>query len=69
MYKQMMRNVDKQVEHLLSGLEERGMLENAIVYLVSDHGESFNIADTSEPVAVTSELPSMKAWGTRYKYY
>lgn len=63
MYKQMMRNVDKQVEHLLSGLEERGMLENAIVYLVSDHGESFNITDTSEPSAVTSELPSMKAWG------
>lgn len=38
-YEQEIRYVDEQIGSLLAGLAERGVLENAIVAVVSDHGE------------------------------
>lgn len=41
MYQAMLSKVDSQFRHFMDELENRGFLENAIVYLVSDHGEGF----------------------------
>ncbi|GIU21375.1 MULTISPECIES: sulfatase-like hydrolase/transferase [unclassified Shewanella] len=64
MYKQMLLNVDKQVEDLFIRLKLKGMLNNAIVYIISDHGESFKLSnhkaistDSSNPI------PQTKSWG------
>jgi len=44
-YLSMLSLVDKQVEDLFGKLADGGHLDNAIVYLVSDHGESFSGVD------------------------
>ncbi len=41
MYQAMLSKVDTQFGDFMKDLENRGFLENAIVYLVSDHGEGF----------------------------
>lgn len=41
MYKAMLNSVDKQLAELLDILQKKGLLRNAIVILLSDHGESF----------------------------
>jgi arylsulfatase A-like enzyme len=41
MHKAMIKQVDKQIADFMQGLEQRGLLDNALVYLLSDHGESF----------------------------
>ena len=40
-YLSMLRLADKQVEDFFNKMAERGLLENTVVYLVSDHGEGF----------------------------
>lgn len=44
-YLSMLSLVDKQVEDLFKKLGKKGHLNNTIVYLVSDHGESFSGVD------------------------
>ncbi|MEI8625698.1 sulfatase-like hydrolase/transferase [Pseudoalteromonas sp. B137] len=41
MYKGMLKTADKQVKLLIENLKVRGLLRNAIVIILSDHGESF----------------------------
>jgi len=41
MYQSMLSKVDKQFGHFMDELERRNFLDNAIVYLISDHGEGF----------------------------
>lgn len=41
MYQALLSKVDEQVNALLTDLNEGGFLDNAIVYLISDHGEGF----------------------------
>jgi hypothetical protein len=43
MYKAMLNSVDKQLSNLLDILKKKGLLKNAIVILLSDHGESFGL--------------------------
>ncbi|MEZ9370914.1 sulfatase-like hydrolase/transferase [Shewanella sp. 10N.286.51.B2] len=44
MHRELIKTVDIQIANFMSGLRQRGMLENAIVYLLSDHGEGFLLA-------------------------
>ncbi|MDP5209000.1 sulfatase-like hydrolase/transferase [Microbulbifer sp. 2205BS26-8] len=44
-YLSMLRLVDKQVGDLIEKLSKAGALDNALVYLISDHGESFHVAE------------------------
>jgi len=44
-YLSMLSLVDKQIKDLFNKLADRGLLDNTIVYLVSDHGESFSGVD------------------------
>lgn len=40
-YQLMLKEVDFQFSKLMAGLEKQGVLNNSLVFLVSDHGESF----------------------------
>lgn len=42
LYVESLQKVDKQIEHLLKVLSNKGVLEDAIVVLLSDHGESWH---------------------------
>ncbi len=44
-YLSMLDLVDRQVERFIEGLREEGLLDNAIVYVLSDHGEQFDSND------------------------
>ncbi len=51
-YLETLRAVDRQFEALLDILDRRGVLDNAIVVVLSDHGESFSMTkDRLEPGA------------------
>ncbi|WP_299804682.1 sulfatase-like hydrolase/transferase [uncultured Shewanella sp.] len=64
MYKQMLLSVDNQVEDLFIRLKLRGMLNNAIVYIISDHGESFKLSSHQAISTETSNpIPKTKSWG------
>jgi hypothetical protein len=64
MYKQMLSKVDKQVEDLFNKLKSNGMLENSVIYILSDHGESFKLkGDYQKKEKLITELPSQKSWG------
>lgn len=40
-YQLMLNEVDTQFRNIMDGLERRGVLDNSLVFLVSDHGEGF----------------------------
>ncbi|ABV87327.1 sulfatase-like hydrolase/transferase [Shewanella pealeana] len=64
MYTQMILSVDKQVNDLFSRLKLKGMLNNAIVYIISDHGESFKLSDHQAiNTQNSSSMPTTKSWG------
>ncbi|GIU31919.1 sulfatase-like hydrolase/transferase [Shewanella sp. MBTL60-007] len=64
MYKEMIGSVDKQVADLFTRLKQRGVLDNAIVYIVSDHGESFKLPSFKTPVPENLKaFPKTKSWG------
>ena len=44
-YLSMLRQADAQLEDLMNGLEHEGILDNAIVFFISDHGECFMLDD------------------------
>jgi hypothetical protein len=65
-YKAAVRRADQQFGEILQRLEERGLLQNAIVIVFSDHGESFSakvdsLVDMADPKL--SELRAVPAWG------
>ncbi|QSX29658.1 sulfatase-like hydrolase/transferase [Shewanella cyperi] len=41
MYKAMLKKVDSQLDDFMTQLAHKGMLDNAHVYIISDHGEGF----------------------------
>ncbi|GIU26000.1 hypothetical protein TUM4433_11360 [Shewanella schlegeliana] len=64
MYKEMIRSVDKQVADLFARLSQEGMLDDAIVYIISDHGESFKLPTFKTPVPQNLKaFPKTKSWG------
>jgi len=49
-YRQMLSQVDRQFGAFMSKLEDEGMLDNAYVFLISDHGDGFALEkDNLEP--------------------
>lgn len=65
-YRAAVRRADAQFGEILENLEERGLLQNAIVIVFSDHGESFNanidsLVDSSDPKL--AELRAIPSWG------
>ena len=46
-YLSMLELVDRQLDDLVKRLKKRGYLEDAIVYILSDHGEGFPGIDLS----------------------
>ncbi|MBW0146847.1 sulfatase-like hydrolase/transferase [Marinobacter arenosus] len=45
LYQLMLQEVDDQFQDLMDGLERIGVLDNALVFVVSDHGEGFMLED------------------------
>lgn len=56
--------VDKQVGNLLKNLKEKGALENSIVIMLSDHGESFGINEDVFTAENDINMPIGKGHGT-----
>ncbi|MGS0824279.1 sulfatase-like hydrolase/transferase [Shewanella sp. 0m-8] len=63
MYKQMLKNMDNQLHDMFTKLKTTGRLKNAVVYIISDHGESFNQAQHSPIQMSKSSIPNTKSWG------
>lgn len=60
------RRADRQFADLLDLLQQRGMLDNAIVVVLSDHGETFGTKDDSLVSRDSSEIANLEAfpgWG------
>lgn len=65
MYQALLSKVDEQVNALLTDLYKGGFLDNAIVYLISDHGEGFMLErDVISSKSVQKETKLYpNAWG------
>lgn len=65
MYQAMLSKVDTQFRHFMDELESRGFLDNALVYLISDHGEGFMLGqDTLQKTNdVNDGKLNVNAWG------
>ena len=48
----MLRQADAQLEELMDGLEREGILNNAVVFFISDHGEGFMLDDDGPHPAI-----------------
>lgn len=49
-YRMLLRQADHQFGDLMAGLEEQGLLDNTLVVLLSDHGDSFQLErDAAQP--------------------
>ncbi|MFZ5654729.1 MAG: sulfatase-like hydrolase/transferase [Pseudomonadota bacterium] len=49
-YRMLLRQADRQFGDLMAGLEEQGLLDNTLVVLLSDHGDSFQLErDAARP--------------------
>ncbi|QSX36830.1 sulfatase-like hydrolase/transferase [Shewanella sedimentimangrovi] len=64
MYKAMLKKVDMQVDNFITQLKSKGMLNNAEVILLSDHGEGFKLPEDK----LTASTPgkhklNVSAWG------
>lgn len=58
-YQLMLNEVDSQFSAIMSGLEDRGLLENSLVFLISDHGEGFMLeSDALAPGNPEIEFPT-----------
>lgn len=72
MYSEMIKKVDVQIADFIGKLRQGGLLDNAVVYLLSDHGEGFLLsqdklvaADSlvqTDPAIVPTAL-NVAAWG------
>ena len=64
-YELMLRKVDEQFKELLEGIRKRGLLDNSLIIVLSDHGESFypfwghgtNLKDPAQNRIVLSVKP------------
>ncbi len=56
LYESAVRRTDRQFSDLMTLLKRRGALENAIVVLISDHGESLGVIDSSGRLGHTSPI-------------
>ncbi|ABV36988.1 conserved hypothetical protein [Shewanella sediminis HAW-EB3] len=64
MYQALLSKVDEQFHHFMDDLKNRGFLENAIVYLISDHGEGFMLGqDTLQKTDNNIGKLNVNAWG------
>ncbi|NMH64850.1 sulfatase-like hydrolase/transferase [Shewanella salipaludis] len=70
MYQQMLKKVDRQVADFIQGLARLGLLDNALVYLLSDHGEGFMLSQDRLMAATSADKASQShgklkvaAWG------
>ncbi|GIU49766.1 sulfatase-like hydrolase/transferase [Shewanella algidipiscicola] len=72
MYREMVKKVDIQIADFIAQLRQRGLLDNAIVYLLSDHGEGFLLSQdklvAADSMAATigpdnPTLLNVAAWG------
>ncbi|QFU22963.1 sulfatase-like hydrolase/transferase [Shewanella eurypsychrophilus] len=65
MYQAMLKKVDQQFSDFISSLEQRGYLDNAIVYLISDHGEGFMLKkdEIHNPSIDVNDTLHTNAWG------
>lgn len=65
MYQAMLSKVDAQFRHFMDELEHRGFLDNALVYLISDHGEGFMLKqDTLQKTDdANNDKLNVNAWG------
>ena len=65
MYSNMLGKVDEQVSSMLSGLQKRGLLNNAILIFLSDHGEGFKLERDRLAYAGEGVAPKLNlaAWG------
>ncbi|BAJ01966.1 sulfatase-like hydrolase/transferase [Shewanella violacea] len=65
MYQTMLPKVDAQFQQFMDTLEDRGFLDNALVYLISDHGEGFMLEkDTLQGDQAKDEAKlNVNAWG------
>ncbi len=49
-YRMLLKQADRQFGDLMAGLEEQGLLDNTLVVLLSDHGDSFRLErDSARP--------------------
>ncbi|TLU61483.1 DUF229 domain-containing protein [Thalassotalea litorea] len=65
MYASLLEKLDQQFVHLISGLQRLGYLDNAIVYVFSDHGDGFRLErDKIMPAPKSPELKlRVTSWG------
>ncbi|MFT6987183.1 MAG: hypothetical protein ACJAT7_003036 [Psychromonas sp.] len=64
MYLSLLNKLDMQFKDFMDKLEQQGMLENALVFIFSDHGESFKLtADKLTPREAGLQLLNVDAWG------
>ncbi|MDF0535659.1 sulfatase-like hydrolase/transferase [Shewanella sp. A32] len=65
MYQQMLKKLDQQLYDFFQGLQQRGLLDNAIVYLLSDHGEGFMLPQDKLEATDNQSKPKLNviAWG------
>ncbi|MFT5707327.1 MAG: arylsulfatase A-like enzyme [Oceanospirillaceae bacterium] len=65
LYKEMLKKVDLQFDNLIVGLSKKGLLKDAIVYVISDHGEGFMLdKDTLHSPTLDLNRPlNLNSWG------
>ena len=65
MYQAMLSKVDTQFQQFMDTLQDRGFLDNALIYLISDHGEGFMLeVDTLQGSQPKDEAKlNVNAWG------
>ena len=65
MHQAMLSKVDVQFQQFMDTLQDRGFLDNALVYLISDHGEGFMLEeDTLQGSQSKDEVKlNVNAWG------
>ena len=65
LYQQLIKKVDNQFGELINGLKRQGLLDDAIVFLISDHGDSFKLGKDlllNEGIEGKKSL-AVSAWG------
>lgn len=65
MYQAMLPKIDAQFEAFMGQLKQSGQLENALVFIFSDHGEGFNLDQDqlANPSAADTDNIRVNGWG------
>ena len=60
-YLSMLRQADDQLRYLVNRLKDRGLLDNAEIFVISDHGESFNFpGDGPDPAIPAASFTTIE---------